>query len=197
MNRSYLMQIARSGDAARPEFEDLVRGAFAAQHGADLHHFMPSLLGVRRRSGKVCGVVGLRGAEEEPLFLERYLDEPVEQAIAERCGAPVQRRDIVEVGNLAGGHCRGTMKLLAELPHFLLGGGRQWIVFTATDTLRGLLQRFGAPLVELAPAREEAVAGLGDSWGRYYQRDPRVVAAYLPDGVRLRERFARGPELAA
>jgi hypothetical protein len=197
VNRSYLLQVARPGDAARPDFEALVRDAFAAQHGADLRHFMPSLLGVRRRSGTVCGVVGLRGADEEPLFLERYLGQPVEQAIAASCGATVQRRDIVEVGNLAGGHCRGTMKLLAELPHFLLDSGRQWIVFTATDTLRTLLRRFGAPLVELAPAREEAVAGLGDSWGRYYQRDPRVVAGYLPDGVRLRERFARGPELAA
>jgi hypothetical protein len=197
VNRSYLLQMARPGDEARPELEDVVRAAFAAQHGADLHHFMPNLLGVRRRTGRICGVVGFRGAEEEPLFLERYLDRPVEESIAAACGTPVDRRDVVEVGNLAGGHCRGTMKLVAELPHFLLERGRSWIVFTATDTLRSLLARFGAPLVELAPAREAAVAGTGDSWGRYYQRDPRVVVGYLPDGVRLRERFARAPELRA
>jgi hypothetical protein len=29
------------------------------------------------------------------------------------------------------------------------------------------------------------VAGTADSWGRYYETDPRVFAGYLPDADRL------------
>jgi hypothetical protein len=40
-------------------------------------------------------------------------------------------------------------------------------------------------MYELASARAERVAGLTDDWGRYYQADPRVMAGYLPAGLKL------------
>ena len=60
-----------------------------------------------------------------------------------------------------------------------------WIVFTATGALRQILEGFGAPLIELGRADPSSVAAAADSWGRYYETDPRVFAGYLPDADRL------------
>jgi hypothetical protein len=66
------------------------------------------------------------------------------------------------------------------LPAYLLSRDYQWIVFTATSAVRGILQGFGAPLVELARADAALVKSGQDQWGSYYQNDPRVLAGYLP-----------------
>jgi hypothetical protein len=143
---------------------------------------MPTLLALEGRRGRACGVVGFRNAAAEPLFLERYLDRPVELAVAEHVGQPVMRSTIVEVGNLASLSCRAACQLVAALPRVLLADGNQWIVFTATSAVRGMLARFRAPVIELASATRDRLED-GEEWGRYYDNDPRVVAGYLPDGI--------------
>ena len=62
--------------------------------------------------------------------------------------------------------------MVAQLPAFLLARDYRWIVFTATSTVRGILQGFGAPLVELARADAARVATSPDRWGRYYRKGP-------------------------
>jgi hypothetical protein len=75
--------------------------------------------------------------------------------------------------------------MVAQLPVFLMSRRYSWIVFTATGALRQILEGFGAPLIELGRADPQQVAGAADSWGRYYETDPRVYAGYLPDADRL------------
>jgi hypothetical protein len=174
------MTICRPGDEGRDDLECLIRSIFARQHGAQVHAFMPSLLGLWGTSGRPAGAVGYRGTEEGALFLENYLSVPIESLIEQRTAQSVDRREIVEVGNLASVNCRAACRLVAALPSMLLAQGRRWIVFTATDTVRAVLTKLGAPLVELAPA-DAIKAPAGDDWGRYYARDPRVMAGYLPD----------------
>jgi hypothetical protein len=167
-------------DAAdRPELEAFVGKAFERGHGATVTSFMPTLLSFRDAAGALRGVVGVRGAEPQPLYLEQYLDRPVERALESVTGRPVSRRQVVEIGNLAGGNCRAAMRIVALLPAYLLDRDYRWIVFTATRAVRGILQGFGAPLVELARADALSVPG-GDRWGSYYEKDPRVLAGYLP-----------------
>ncbi len=60
------------------ELEDYVRAAFLAKHGAVVRSFMPTLLAFRDRDYRLRGVVGIRGAHEERLYLEQYLDRPME-----------------------------------------------------------------------------------------------------------------------
>jgi len=141
---------------------------------------MPTLLSFRDAGGDLRGVIGLRAAAPAPLYLEQYLEQPIESAIAAATGQRVQRREVVEVGNLAGANCRAAMRMVAALPSYLLSHDYQWIVFTATSAVRGILQGFGAPLVELAQADGSRVADGSDRWGSYYEKDPRVLAGYLP-----------------
>ena len=170
----------RPGDPQRNELETYVCEAFRRKHGATVQTFMPTLLAFRDTGGGLRGVIGLRGAGHGPLYLEQYLDAPVEVALARASGQPMGRTDIVEVGNLAGGSCRAAMCMVAQLPTFLLAERYRWIVFTATSAVREILLSFGAPLVELAPADRSRVAGGADQWGSYYETDPRVFAGFLP-----------------
>lgn len=183
--RHLRLGLATAGDPRRPELEAFVRTAFARKHEADVQTFMPELLSFRDPGDALCGVIGLRAAQPGALFLERYLDAPVERALADATGTDVRRHQIVEVGNLAGRNCRAAMRMVAQLPGYLLAQDYRWIVFTATSTVREILLGFGAPLVELARAEPARVAGGADDWGRYYDTDPRVFAGYLPDSRRI------------
>ncbi|MDH4310708.1 MAG: thermostable hemolysin [Gammaproteobacteria bacterium] len=184
----------RAGEAGRDDLETYVRTRFAAKHGAEVRTFMPTLISFRDRQGELRGVAGIRGADEGRLYLEQYLDRPIEERLTaslrslpvDRGGACAVRRDeIVEVGNLAGASCRAAVRMVAQLPVFLMHRRYSWIVFTATGALRQILASFGAPLIELGRAEPYSVATAADSWGRYYESDPRVFAGYLPDADRL------------
>jgi Thermostable hemolysin len=194
LGASLHLQPVRAGEAGRDDLEAYVRTRFAAKHGAAVRTFMPTLISFRDRHGELRGVAGIRGAEESRLYLEQYLDCPIEERLTaslqslavDRGGVPAVRRDeIVEVGNLAGASCRAAVRMVAQLPVFLMHHRYSWIVFTATGALRQILEGFGAPLIELGRADPSSVATSADSWGRYYETDPRVFAGYLPDADRL------------
>ena len=171
------------GDPLRPDLERFVHAAFARAHGAEVRSFMPTLLALRGQR-RLCGVVGFRLAAAEPLYLEQYLDSPAEELIAARAGVRVRREEVVEVGNLAGTSCRAACHLITLLPRYLLARERRWIVFTGTSKVRATLERMRAPVFELAAAHSECITGKADAWGRYYDADPRVMAGYIPDGLR-------------
>lgn len=187
--QGFRLEAVGTDAAGRSELERYVQAAFLAKHGAVVRTFMPTLLAFRDRGAVLRGVVGVRGADEERLYLEQYLDRPVEDALgtalAARGIAGVQRARIAEVGNLAGNNCRAAVRMVAHIPAYLASHGYQWIVFTATGALRQILAGFGAPLVELARADGSSVATASDEWGRYYETDPRVYAGCLADADRL------------
>lgn len=183
--RRQQVSLCHEDDPRREELEKFINEVFASRHGARVCSFMPTLLAMRNDAGAICSAAGFRSAAGQRLFLERYLDEPVERVIASSSGQQVDRSHIVEVGNLAGLNCRAAMRLVLELPRILLDGGHRWIVFTATDTVRGLLASYHAPLLDLAEASAARARHTGDDWGRYYDARPRVMAGYLTDGLAL------------
>ncbi len=179
--RMLRLGVVASGSPERGELEQFVSAAFQRKHEATVTSFMPTLLSFRDAAGALRGVVGLRGAGAERLYLEQYLERPVEEAIAAATGRSVARSEVVEVGNLAGANCRTAVRMVAALPAQLMSSGHRWIVFTATSAVREILLGFGAPLVELAQADSARIATGSDQWGRYYETDPRVFAGFLPD----------------
>ena len=187
--QGYRFEPVLAGEAGRADLERYVRQAFESKHGATVRSFLPTLLGFRDRTGLLRGVAGVRGAAEGRLYLEQYLDRPIEVALGAALGAsgsaPVVRAQIAEVGNLAGGNCRAAIRMVAHIPAWLMSQGYAWIVFTATGALRQILDGFGAPLVELARADGARVAARPDEWGRYYEADPRVYAGCLRDADAL------------
>lgn len=180
------VRAAGPGSPIRAELEEFVRRRFERAHGALVRSFMPTLLSIDNHWGQRLGVIGLRCAAEDSLYLEQYLDLPIERAIAAATVSPAPaRRDIVEIGNLACPTGRAGLLAISVLPAYLIARGHAWIAFTATRAVRRLLDELDAPIFELAEARESRVASAPDHWGSYYQQEPRVHAARLRDGLRL------------
>src|SRR5688572_9828604 len=146
---------------------------------------MPTLLLLTDACGELAAVTGFRCAAHEPLFLERYLSLPVEQAISSQMGARAQRAEIVEVGNFAALDSRRARMLMSFLPAYFLERSARWIVFTATASIRAILSAMGGRCMEVGTADDARVAGGADEWGRYYSKDPRVMAGFLPSARRI------------
>jgi hypothetical protein len=179
------LQVVAPGHPERPALEAMIAGTYAEKHGARICSFMPTLLALKDSSGSTRAVAGIRPAAHDTLFLEQYLDDPVEQALAVAIGQPVARTAIAEVGNLAARECRSACRLALLLAGWLGERGHEWVVFTATNVVRGILQGLGSRVVELAQASAARLRQHQDDWGRYYNTDPRVMAAYLPAGATL------------
>lgn len=167
---------------ARNRLENFIHARFAEHYGANIQHFMPCLLGLDDGDGALRAAVGIRSADQGPLFLERYLDAPVEEEIARRCGRSVARGQIVEVGNLAALEAGHARLLIIAMTHFLVSQGFAWVTFTGTVSLLNSFQRLGLTPVSLAPADPQRMgAELGD-WGSYYATRPQVMAGDIGAG---------------
>src|SRR5688572_24799703 len=152
----------------RAGFEDFIAARFRRAYGARLTHFLPHLLGVRDGLARWQAAAGYSVAAAQTLFLERYLDRPVESAIAAAFGRPVARSCIVEVGNLAAVSAGMARELIPRLAHHLQSMGYAWAAFTATRALRNTFHRLGLRPLSLAPADPACLADRGASWGTYY-----------------------------
>ncbi len=175
------------GQAGRRAAEDFIAGIFAQHYGARLPGFMPELMTLAR-DGSVKAAVGIRSARD-PLFLERYLDEPIESAIERIAGRSVPRRAIAEVGQLAADRPGAGTALMLNLPRHLATSGHEWMVFTATEELRGIFVRMGLPLLTIAHADASRLGDDADAWGCYYDHHPLVVCASVSDAMRRLSRM--------
>ena len=170
----------------RSSLLDLVTSRYAAQHGAAPKVTYHELLG-ERCGGRVCAALGYRRADREQLFLEAYLDAPVEQVLTQQLARPVSRADIVEIGNLASCNATAMIGLWARTANDL-GNDAQIAVAVLTAPLRAMFQRLGVSLVKIAKADPARLAPDGSEWGRYYDLDPVVCAGFISEG---QERLAR------
>ena len=169
-------------DPARAAVETYIARRYARCHGAQIDAFMPKLL-VAEHGNRYGAAVGLRPAGAEPLFLEQYLDAPVETALATGLRQPVERAQAVEIGNLAVSNRLAGQMLITLLIEALRGAGFRWLVFTATRPVRALVQGLGFPLDTLATADPDRLGVARAAWGRYYEAEPRVMAGDLAAGV--------------
>ncbi len=166
------------GSPRRAESETFIRTIFTRHHGAAVSSFTPNLLLIEQHE-RIVAATGWRAAQREALFLERYLDQPIEQAMARLANQGVSRERIVEVGHLAAEGPGGTVKVVLALATHLDALGFEWVVFTATRELIGIFSRLGLPLLALAPADPDRLGDAAAAWGRYYDTQPIVVAGRI------------------
>jgi hypothetical protein len=171
--------VADRQSPSRAELEASIRRAFGQHFGAEVRGFMPYLASYLSDEGR--GVIGYRPAGDDPLYLESYLELPIESMLSRLTQTQVERHSVVEVGQFAADDVRVVGQLFAELVPFLREQGFLWICFTATHKIRHLLKRAGLTGLTIATAREDAVRGHADQWGSYYDNDPLVIVGNLED----------------
>lgn len=175
------------GGTGRAEAEAFVRTRFADRHDARIDHFLPELLSLRALRD-LCGVVGLCPARDHRLFVETYLDAPVEQAVSAHIGQRVTRDEVIEIGNLASSWPGASALLFVFLGEVLIEVGPRFAVFTATRHVEQLLRRRGYVATALTAADPARLPDGGALWGRYYASAPRVLCGEIAPAVRQARR---------
>lgn len=166
------------GAPQRAAAEGFIADIFRRHYGAAVSSFAPNLM-LLEDAGRIAAAAGWRCAGEERLFLETYLDEPIEAAVARLAGQPVKREAIVEVGNLAADRAGGSVDVILNLARHLDRLGYEWVAFTATSELIGIFRRLGLPPLALASADPARLGADAADWGSYYDSRPVVVAGRI------------------
>lgn len=165
-------------DAAdRAEIEQFIRDVFFQVCGARVRFFLPVLMSLRGPDGKLVAACGIRNAGIERLYLENYMDKPVEQVLSERIGETVERSDIVEIGNYSVAEMGLSRQLSSVIFDQLHATSKKWAVFTAVQLVHNALVKLGitpevlcdADINKLPPEEQT-------EWGSYYEQNPKVMA---------------------
>ena len=143
---------------------------------------MPTLIALEAADGGLLGVMGVRAANEEPLFLEHYFDLPIEEVIAPHATTQPSRDCIIELGNPAAGSPGAARILIMALSAYLQGASFKWVVFTAAPSLRNAFTRPGLDLTPLGPASGSRLGARQRAWGSYYAHRPQVMAGDIHYG---------------
>ncbi len=162
----------------RQEIEQFVHDVFAKTYGANVQQFMPQLISLRDEdNGELVAAFGLRKASDEPLFLERYLDAPIETVLSNRFHKAINRNQITEIGNLAVANPRNAGILIANIIQHNLDIGVEWCVATAHHSLQNGLVKGGRDVYALQAADKSRLSAAEQAtWGSYYDNAPQVVA---------------------
>lgn len=179
------LSLLRSPSEGRADVERFIQVCFARAWGAQVTEFLPWLAALRDDSGELLGAMGMRQAEMGPLFLEQYLDAPVEGVLSARAGAPVGRGGIAEVGNLTAMVPGGGRWLMTAMTGCLHAAGREWVVFTGGAELQNACHRLGLYPLVLGPADPARLMPSDTDWGRYYDQRPVVMAGRVSEAFEV------------
>jgi Thermostable hemolysin len=182
-----LLQLVKAPDLQRASIEQFIASGFAKAYQADVHSFMPNLLGVSR-AGDWQAVLGLRcaatSAAKTKLFIEQYLPAPVEQLLAAH-GMHAERSQLIEIGHLYAINRQSLLQLFVLTAYALDQLNYRYLLCAATTQVRGILSRHGIELTELGEAKAEALGEDAASWGSYYDTNPKVCVMDLAAVTRL------------
>lgn len=173
--------IVQRDDPRRADVERFIAGVYRRHYGARVAHWAPTLVTLSL-DGRLVAGAGYRRADES-LFLERYLERPIEAAIAAHAGRRIDRGQVCEVGHFASMQPGAGRRLLLLLARHLADVGFAWVASTATRELRAMLSHVGLHPFALAPADPMRLGASAQDWGRYYEHDPVVVAGDLARGL--------------
>jgi hypothetical protein len=174
----------RPGSPERAAVEHYIADVFAEAYGAEVSGFAPFLMSMSC-AGRISAAAGIRPAAGGPLFLEQYLDAPVEQVLSDRYGRSIARAEIFELGNLAAlrpGVCQLIYLIMAGV---IARTDLNYAVFAGTRQVAKGVGRLGfcmEPIVAADPARLGAAAG---NWGSYYNNAPQVTVLDLRKSMQV------------
>lgn len=158
----------------RQQLQAYIAEQYRRIYDAEVRDFSPLLLNLNHNLNTQAAL-GLKPGYCGSLFLEHYLDQPVEQVIASHARTPVSRDSVMEIGNLVSTSRGGSLPLFLMMAGALQEAGYQWMVFTATPQVEKLVRRLQVELQVLANADQSKINGGTAHWGSYYNRNPKVL----------------------
>ena len=92
---------------------EFIQQQYQETFAADVSVGYPNLLGLIDNEGQILSAIGYRDGKSA-LFVEHYMDKPIEQWIMDTHGRYIEREHVVELGNLASLSTRHTIVLLQQ-----------------------------------------------------------------------------------
>lgn len=170
----------------RARTETFIHAVFEKFYGADVQQFLPYLLSLTGADKAPLAALGFRPAGDTVLFLENYLQRPVEQVLSTVYKQPINRSDIVEVGNLAIGERGAARALIVAMTAFLFAARYKWCVFTIGRPLINTFARMGIELQTLSAADNSFMSAPQQaSWGNYYEQKPQVMSCRVEQAYQV------------
>lgn len=186
VQKKIIIEIQNQASESRAETETFLAARYQRYYQAKLTSFMPNLLCLKDENQKIIAALGFKIADEQPLFLENYLPDQIENCLTQATGLTQQRNGIVEVGSLAAISAGGNRWLIIALTAFLKGEGADWVVFTAQRALLNSFKNLGIAITELNEAKPDLLSAKQRlAWGRYYDSRPIVSFGRVEDGFEV------------
>ncbi|ATX82257.1 Thermostable hemolysin [Mariprofundus ferrinatatus] len=178
-----MFEVLHKGQAGYDSATAFVHKVFARVYGADIQRFMPNFIRIHDSKNRTVAAMGFRDAATGPLYLENYLDEPIEVAISRYMGVAIDRSEIVEVGNLAEAKPGDARMAIIGATSYLYTAGYRWVVFTGVTRLRNAFVRLGLSPKQLLEVDERRLPeDEVKQWGSYYDGDPVVCFGSIQGG---------------
>ncbi len=162
-------------DAGRKVLERLICRVYKKVYNAEISFFHHYLLSIKNEGLE--GVIGFSPLNQ-PVFLEQYLELPLEKEISRLVMFDVSRASIAEVGNLAAIKGGSGVKLIIAMTECLLQKGFEYGSFTGTKQIFSFFNKFNYMPLVLTCADPGKVANIS-SWGSYYNYCPKVAVVDL------------------
>jgi hypothetical protein len=169
---------------------DFTRDQYELRFSCQLTEFYPNTFSVYDK-GELTAVAGYRGAGTGPLFLEQYLDNPIEDCIWAKFTPPAERDEIVELGAFAALNHRAALPLMLHLAPALDELGFKKLVCTANKPIQRCLGKLGLEPIFVADAKPSMVPASKTNWGSYYEGHPEVFAGDIKAGMRAMAKHNR------
>ncbi len=166
--------VTRPGDALYAAAWVFTQAHYRRRLDCALTEGYPEIV-VMRESGVITAVAGIRAASASTLFLEQYLDAPVERVVSLVRGKTIARSQIVELGSFTALDRARALALMNELPALLADRQFTYLVCTANRSIRLCLRIQGIHARVIASASEDLLMKQDENWGKYYQHDPLVL----------------------
>jgi len=159
----------------RPALETYIGQQFSDTYGATITEFLP-LLSSMECNGNISAVAGIRPARQTDLFVEQYLDAPIEVILSQLNQTSIDRSSIVEIGNLSATHRGATLLFFVVQIAMLHEAGIKWDVFAATNQVETIMSKLNFVSLDLGPADPSRLGDDASSWGSYYETQPTILA---------------------
>lgn len=173
----YVIRITGQLEPERQRVADFIKAIYEKNYNADIHVDYPFLMSINNNDDNILAALGFRYAENHSLFLEHYIDKPIENIL----GCP--RHEIVEIGNLASAGQGALNLLFAAAASYLNSRYIHYAAITGTDSLHRYFKNMGFNPSKIGNADIASVQKDGQSWGSYYDTQPRVLVGSIETAV--------------
>ena len=162
------------------KIKTFIANKYEQSFGANLTHFLPNLMVEINLNDDIDYAYGFCPSNLQPLFLERYLPNPIDQILSKKYGKSIERQDIVEVGNLVIANLSDSANTFLNIITCLKHMGFTWIVCTTTRMLRVLFHHVGI-LPDVICRADKSILSVCEQqqWGSYYETNPKILVGNI------------------